>query len=75
MLTFLACQPLSAPDNGMIDCSLGEDGIPTVGDRCTFTCNEGYERRGSRRRTCRIMNNRPVWSGRRTTCVRGMMKI
>ena len=65
------CRPLTAPDNGDIDCTLGDDGVPTVGDRCTFTCDEGFERRGSRRRVCQIRDGRAVWSGRRTTCVRG----
>ena len=68
------CRPLTAPDNGMIDCSLGSDGVPTVGDRCIFSCDEGFERKGSRRRVCQLQNGRAVWSGRRTTCVEGMIE-
>ena len=41
------CPTLMAPNNGDIDCSLGEDGTPTKGDNCTFTCDYGYRLRGS----------------------------
>ena len=31
-----ACPPLTAPDDGTIDCSLGDDGFATEGDSCTL---------------------------------------
>ncbi|XP_065905187.1 sushi, von Willebrand factor type A, EGF and pentraxin domain-containing protein 1-like [Dysidea avara] len=63
-----SCDPLSAPDNGMIDCSLGGDGVPTAGDTCRFTCNDGFEISGSQARRCRIRNNRGRWTGNQATC-------
>jgi len=67
-----SCDPLSAPDNGMIDCSLGGDGVPTSNDRCRFSCNDGFELSGSQSRRCRIRNNRGSWSGNPATCNMGM---
>ena len=31
----------------MINCSLGDDGVPSYEDTCFFTCNVGYELTGS----------------------------
>ena len=64
-----ACQPLTVPDNGMINCSLGGDGKPGVGDTCTFTCNDGYELTGSVNRSCQIDG---TWSGTETNCTLSM---
>jgi len=61
------CPTLTAPANGDIDCSLGDDGIPTNGDTCTFTCDDGYGRDGPEERECRQM----LWSGRDVICVEG----
>ena len=63
------CPPLTAPDNGMINCSLGGDGEANPGDTCTFTCDDGYELGGSTSRTCGDDGN---WSGTDTTCTQGM---
>ena len=52
----------------MIDCSLGDDGVPTKGDMCTFTCNNGFDLSGSQTSRCRIRNNRGKWTGNRATC-------
>ena len=68
--THTACQPLTAPDNGDIDCSLGNDGQPSLGDTCTFKCDDGYELSGSNNRTCQIDGS---WSGTDTVCTRGML--
>jgi len=57
----------------MIDCSLGGDGVPTRGDSCTFSCNDGFELSGSQTRRCRIRNNRGRWTGSQATCNMGMM--
>ncbi|XP_065903420.1 uncharacterized protein [Dysidea avara] len=59
------CQLLVAPDNGMINCSLGDDGQASLGDTCTFTCNSGYELSGNTSRSCQINGN---WSGTESTC-------
>ena len=59
------CPPLTAPDNGMINCLLGEDGEANPGDTCTFTCEDGYELGGSTFRTCQ---NDGSWSGTDATC-------
>ncbi|XP_065901690.1 adhesion G protein-coupled receptor E2-like [Dysidea avara] len=59
------CQLLVAPDNGMINCSLGDDGQASLGDTCTVTCNSGYELSGNTSRSCQINGN---WSGTESTC-------
>ena len=51
---FIECPQLTAPDNGDIDCSLGDDGQPSLGDTCTFTCDGGHELSGSVSRSCQI---------------------
>jgi len=58
-----SCPPLTAPDNGDIDCS----GL-FFEDTCTFSCNDGYELTGSENRTCQ---SDQTWSGTETTCTRG----
>ena len=61
------CPPLTAPDNGAITCSLGDDEEANynVGETCTFTCDDGYELTGSVNRSCQIDRS---WSGYETTC-------
>ena len=53
----------------MINCSLGDDGVPTYEDTCSFTCNTGYELTGSDTRTCQSDGR---WSGTDDVCWRGM---
>jgi len=62
------CSNLTNPDNGVITCSLGDDGVPSYEDTCSFTCNTGYVLTGSDTRTCQ--SNRS-WSGSDTMCSRG----
>jgi len=62
---FTACPPLTAPDNGMINCSLGGDGEANVGDTCVFTCDDGFLLTGSTSRSCQIDGD---WSGTETEC-------
>ena len=50
----------------MITCSLGDDGVPSYEDTCSFTCNTGYELTGSDTRTCQSDGN---WSGTKTMCI------
>ena len=52
----------------MINCSLGDDGVSSYEDTCSFTCNAGYELTGSDTRTCQSNGN---WSGTDDMCERG----
>ena len=52
----------------MINCSLGDDGVPSYEDTCSFTCNTGYELTGSDIRTCQSGGS---WSGTDVMCRRG----
>ncbi|XP_065915238.1 P-selectin-like [Dysidea avara] len=62
------CVFLTDPNNGTINCSLGDDEVPSYEDTCSFTCNTGYElRTGNGNRTCQ---NNGSWSGDKTECVR-----
>ena len=56
---------LTDPNNGMINCSLGDDGVPSYEDTCSFTCNTGYELTGSDTRTCQSDGN---WSSSDGMC-------
>jgi len=67
----VTCPILDAPDNGMIVCSLGDDGLPTNGDTCTYSCNPGFELNGRKRRTCSVQRRRGPWSGQEPTCTPG----
>ena len=64
----VSCPSLSEPNNGMINCSLGDDGVSFYEDSCSFTCNTGYELFGSESRTCQSDGS---WSGNTTMCNRG----
>ena len=64
----VTCPPLSDPSNGMINCSLGDDGVPSYEDTCSFTCDAGYELTGSDTRTCQSNGS---WSGSVAMCSRG----
>ena len=64
-----------APENGMINCSLGDDGIATYREyTCTVTCNDGFMLCGDATRMCQINGNkgRMDWSGNQASCVPGM---
>ena len=61
---------LMAPDNGMINCSLGENGVPTNGDTCTVTCNDGFRLRGDATRRCQAGQMR--WLGNEARCEPGV---
>ena len=54
----------------MITCSLGDDGVFSYEDICSFACNTGYELTGSDTRTCQSDRN---WSGSDVVCRRGML--
>ena len=69
MCTLVTCPPLSGT-NGRddVNCSLGDDGVPSYEDTCSFTCNTGYELTGSNTRTCQSDGS---WSGSDDVCSRG----
>ena len=62
------CPLLSDLDIGMINCSLGDDGVLSYEDTCNFTCNTGYELTGGDTRTCQSNGS---WSGSDDVCRRG----
>jgi len=72
MKILVPCSSLSEPSNGVINCSLGDDGVPSYEDICSFTCNTGYELTGSERRTCQSNGS---WSGSIAMCNRGKRNI
>jgi len=63
-----ACPSLNDPNNGAITCSLGDDGVPSYEDTCSFTCNTGYVLTGSDTRICQSNGS---WSGSYAICLRG----
>ena len=68
--TIVPCPSLTDPVKGIITCSLGDDGVPSYADTCSFTCNTGYELTGSDTRTCLSDGS---WSGDVTMCKKGML--
>ena len=67
-LLLVSCPSLSDPSNGIMNCSLGDDEVPSYEDTCSFTCNIGYELTGSESRTCQSNGS---WSGSNAVCSRG----
>ena len=63
----VSCPSISDPTNGVIVCSLGDDGVASYEDTCNFTCNTGYELTGSESRTCQSDGS---WSGSIAMCTR-----
>ena len=55
----------------MINCSLGDDGVPSYEDTCSFTCNTGYELTGSDTRMCQSNGS---WNGTNNVCRRGTLR-
>ena len=64
----VSCLPLNNSNNGMINCSLGDDGVFYYEDTCSYTCNTGYELTGSNTRICQSNGS---WSGTDDICRRG----
>ena len=67
-LFVVSCPNLSQPENGLINCSLGDDGVISYEDTCSFICSTGYELTGSDTRTCQSDGS---WSGSYDVCRRG----
>ena len=64
-LLLVTCSPLSAPNNGMIDCSSNNY---LAGDTCTVTCDaNSLLLMGSGTRIC---GNNGMWSGSAAMCIR-----
>ena len=60
------CPILNATNATTIACSLGDDGVPSTGDTCNYTCNSGLVRtEGDNTRTCGTNGN---WSGTPLIC-------
>ena len=69
-MILVPCPLLDNPNNGMINCLLGDDNFISYEDICHFTCNTGYEVTGSDTRTCQSDGS---WSSNNNSlCKRGM---
>ena len=64
----VSCPSLDNPSNGVVSCSLGNDGVPSYEDICSFTCDTGYELTGSDTRICQSNGS---WSGSDVVCTIG----
>jgi len=71
-ICIVPCPSLTDPNNGVMTCSLGDDGVPSYKDTCSFTCNTGYKLTGSDTRTCQSDGS---WSGSEVMCSRGKHMI
>ena len=56
----------------MVSCSLGDDGVPSCEDTCSFTCDTGYDITGSDTRTCQSDGS---WSGNVVVCRRSELLL
>ena len=70
VFTSAPCTLLNNPDNGVVNCNLGDYGVPSYEDTCSFTCNTGYELTGSESRTCQSDGS---WSGSDAVCTVGQL--
>ena len=68
LLLLVTCSSLTAPSNGMIDCSVEGSGDSSFEDICNVTCNTGYQLTGNDTRTCQSDGS---WSGSTAMCTRG----
>ena len=68
MHILVTCPPLTDPSIGVINCSLGDDGVPSYEDTCSFTCNTGFELTGSDTTTCKSDGS---WNATDNACGRG----
>jgi len=58
------------PLNGMINCSLGDDGTLSYNDTCIVTCDAGYMFTGDDMRTCQSDG---MLNGTEAMCDRGKL--
>ena len=66
------CSDFGQPDNGMIECMFGDDGVASYQDTCRFSCADGYRLSGSTSRNCQSDG---TWSGGSTACLRGKVTL
>ena len=66
----VTCPPLTPPDNGRIECSLGDDETSIEGGSCVYICDEGFGISGTIIRECQSNGS---WSGDEPTCERRKM--
>ena len=59
------CLPLANPEHGIMNCSLGDDGVPSYEDICSYTCDASYELIGNDTRICQSDGS---WSGNDVEC-------
>ena len=72
IIIIVSCPPLTTPDDGTYNCTMGGDGAHVVGDTCTLTCDDGFEPSDTTSRQC---DNDGSWSGSDPTCDRGETSI
>ena len=65
----VSCPSLMQPNNGMMNCSLGDDNIISYEDTCNFRCTIGYELSDN---DIRICQGNGSWSGIEPVCRRSM---
>ena len=69
----VTCQMPPNPMNGMINCSLGDDGVLSYEDICDTFCNTGYEiQAGDDMITC---ESDGIFNGTSATCGRGVYHV
>ena len=67
------CSMPPNPMNGMVSCSLEDDGVLSYEDTCTTMCNTGYEiQAGDAMRTCQ---SDEMFNGTSATCGRGLQHV
>jgi len=68
MYGVVTCTMPPGPINGIISCSLGDDGVLSYEDTCIVTCDTGYMVTGDDMRTCQSDG---MFNGTMATCDRG----
>jgi len=63
----VSCPPLDAPDNGQVECTMGDKGA-NHGDSCNLTCNTGYRPQGVETSICQ----NDGWSSTDFVCSQGV---
>ena len=69
MVIIVHCPNLTQLKHGEINCSLGDDGVPSFEDNCSFTCNTGYELTGNGATICQSDGN---WTNNDAVCRGGL---
>ena len=65
LLYVVYCANLTQPNHGEINCTLGDDGVPSYEDTCSYACNSGYEVIGGETRICQSDGS---WTNDSTHC-------